>query len=113
MCARLWSIDQSLPSSALLIALEQYKDRRWGERSLLSSNYRYGLNNRTRHRHEQESFHLHIEKTPDADGQRLSPIESESGSENILSAPSSKKKVRMHCIITSFMIGLLFKCQFI
>lgn len=62
---------------------------------------------------EQESFHLHIEETPDADGQRLSPIESESGSENILSAPSSKKNVRMHCIITSFMIGLLFKCQFI
>lgn len=49
---------------------------------------------------EQESFHLHIEETPDADGHRLSPIESESGSESILSAPRSKKKVRMHCIIT-------------
>lgn len=51
MCARLWSIDQSLPPRAFLIAFEQYKTRRWGERSLLSSNYRYGLNNRTRHRH--------------------------------------------------------------
>lgn len=42
---------------------------------------------------EQESFHLHIEETPDADDHRLSPIESESGSESILSAPSSKKSV--------------------
>eukprot|EP00105_Crassostrea_gigas_P042205 XP_019926353.1 PREDICTED: uncharacterized protein LOC105336680 isoform X3 [Crassostrea gigas] len=41
---------------------------------------------------EQESFHLHIEETPDADDHRLSPIESESGSESILSAPRSKKK---------------------
>lgn len=57
---------------------------------------------------EQESFHLHIEETPDGDGHRLSPIESESGSESILSAPRSKKKVRMHCIITNLMIGLLF-----